>query len=166
MSKVYGQQLNCVRHLAKFVFRENLMIHYNNDSSLKQVLIVPRDGLLRAEAHVLSRQGRQFPAIGFLTLLFSLLNSLLLVVQTVMVNNNNNNNNNNTNNKASLYSHGNWLERMECLLCYLQRRCDEWNPGQVQRRGCELFQRDGHWCRDLQRLRLGLHQVLRIPPLS
>ena len=33
---------------------------------------------------------RQFPALGFLTLAFSLLNSVLLVVQNVMVNNNNN----------------------------------------------------------------------------
>merc|ERR1719438_42177 len=50
------------------------------------------------EVFTLSRGRRQLPALGFLTLLISLLNSVLLVVQTVLVNNNNNNNNNNDNN--------------------------------------------------------------------
>ena len=50
--------------------------------------------IVTSSNQVLSRQKR-FPALGFLTLILSLLNSLLLVVQTNLVVNNNNNNNNN-----------------------------------------------------------------------
>ena len=59
----------------------------------------------------MSRQKR-FPALGFLTLLFSLLNSLLLVVQTVLVNNNNNNNNKNNNNNNNNNDNNNNNENM------------------------------------------------------